>query len=113
MATIAINGTDLLPQPAQARWEDTIIDGKLAGTEALGAYKTFRIQAPILAGQTFNWDTFENQVLTSLQAFAPADRPSGSNVIYNSGVVSRKIKTYQSPEDRTVTGIELEISVIV
>jgi hypothetical protein len=113
MATIEINGTELSPQPAAARWEETISGGKLDGTDALGAYKLFRISAPILVGQTFNWQTYENQVLTSLQAFAPGARPTAADVVYSSGVVSRKIKSFDMPGDLTITGVELEILVVV
>lgn len=113
MATIKINGTALSPQPAFDAWVENVAGGKLDGTDALGAYKIFRMQAPNLAGQTFNWQTFENQVLTSLQAYAPGDLPTGADVVYSSGVVSRKIKTFESPLDRTVTGVELEIAVVV
>jgi hypothetical protein len=113
MATIMANGSMLLPQPARATWDDTIIDQVLDGTQAVGAFRTLRISAPKLVDQAFNWGSFENQVLSSLQAFAPGDRPTGPDVVYSSGVVARKIKTYQMPEDRTVTGVELEILVVV
>jgi hypothetical protein len=118
MATIQINGVDLAPQPAEATWETEIIKsdqggGLLNGTEAVGAYKIFRVRAPVLAGQSFNWDSYDNQVLTSLQAFAPGELPTSANVVYSSGVVSRKITTYRSPVERTITGIEMEILVVV
>lgn len=113
MATIKINGTALQPQPAHDVWEENVPGGKLNGTDELGAYKIFRMTAPTLAGQVFNWQTFENQVLASLQTYAPGDLPTGADVVYSSGVVSRKIKTLESPLDRTVTGVELEIAVIV
>ena len=114
MATIKINGVTLDPQPARAKWDDNIVDGKLNGTDALGAYRTLTIQAPPLAGQAnFNWTDFQNQVLSSIQAFAPGDQPTGSNVIYSSGVVSRQIKTYDVGDDRTVGGVQMEILVVV
>lgn len=113
MATIKINGTTLEPQPAFDAWEEVIFDQKLDGVEALGAYKVFRMRAPSLAGQTFNWDQFENQVLSSLQAYAPGDLPTGADVVYSSGVVSRKIARFESPLDRSVTGVELVILVVV
>lgn len=113
MATIRINGTTLSPQPAYDSWEENVAGGKLDGTDELGAYKIFRMQAPALAGQAFNWQAFENQVLTSLQAYAPGDLPTGADVVYSSGVVSRKIKRLESPLDRSVTGVELEIAVVV
>lgn len=113
MATIKINGTTLQPQPANDGWQTDIAGQVLNGTQAVGSYQMFRMQAPALAGQSFNWDQFENQVLTSLQAYAPGDLPTGADVIYNSGVVSQKIAQYQSPLDRSVTGIELVLLVII
>jgi hypothetical protein len=113
MATIKINGTTLTPQPASDVWEENISGGMLDGTDEVGAYKIFRIQAPVLAGQAFNWQQFENQVLTSLQAYAPGDLPTGTDVVYSAGVVSRKIKQFQMPLDQTVRGVELEIAVVV
>lgn len=112
MATIAINGTTLQPQPMNDGWEDVIISGNLNGTDTTGAYKIFRMQAPNLAGQMFNWDTFENQVLVSLQAYAPGELPTSANIVYNSGVVSRKIARYDSPLDNSISGVELVIQVI-
>lgn len=114
MATIKINGVTLVPQPAAAKWEENISGSKLNGTDEVGAYKIFKITAPPLVdGESFNWQTYENQVLTSLQAYAPGDQPSGANVTYSAGVVSRKIKSYEMPLERTVQGVEMEIAVIV
>ena len=113
MATIAINGVELQPQPAYDAWEDVQVNLNLNGTDGLGAYKIFRMQAPALAGQTFNWDNFENQVLTSLTAYAPGGLPTDAEVTYNIGVVSKKILKYESPLDRSVVNVELVILVIV
>jgi hypothetical protein len=113
MATIAINGTPLEPQTAWDEWESEPVDRKLNGTHAVGAYQIFRLQAPALAGQPFNWVQFENQVLTSLQAYAPGDLPTGANVVYTEGVVSGKIRRFTSPLDRSVTSVELEILVLI
>lgn len=113
MATIKINGTTLQPQPANDGWEDVVIEERLDGLEALGAYKIFRMEAPTLAGQTFNWQNFENQVLSSLQTYAPGDLPTGADVVYSSGVVAKKIREFRSPLDRTVTGVELVVLVVV
>lgn len=113
MATIAINGTTLQPQPMDDSWEDAIISGKLNGTDEIGAYKIFRMRCPALGGQDFNWDLFENQVLSSLTAYAPGELPTSANVTYTDGVISRKISRYNSPLDRSVTGVELVIQVIV
>lgn len=113
MATIAINGVELQPQPANDAWEDVPVNQNLNGTDGLGAYKIFRMQAPALAGQPFNWDSFENQVLTSLTAYAPGELPTSAEVTYNTGVVSKKILKYDSPLDRSVVNVELAILVIV
>jgi hypothetical protein len=114
MATIKINGVTLDPQPARAKWDDNLIDQKLNATDALGTYRLFTIHAPPLAGQAdFNWTDFQNQVLTSIQAFAPGDRPTGANVVYSSGAVARQIKTYESGDDRAVGGVMMEIWVVV
>ena len=112
MATIAINGTTLQPQPARTSWEDAIVAGKLDGTDHTGAYKIFRMQAPNIKSQVFNWDSFENQVLVSLTAYAVGDVFESANVTFSSGVVSKKISQYQSPLDNSNTGIELIIQVI-
>lgn len=113
MATIKIDGVTLQPQPAFDAWEDEVGSGVLNGTQVVGAYKRFRMRSPTLAGQVFNWASFENQVLTSLQAYAPGDVPTGANVIYSGGVVAQKISKYDSPLDRSVTGVELVLLVIV
>lgn len=114
MATVKINGTTLAPQPAFARWDSEIVDGSLDGTDDVGAYMRFTIRAPKLRGQTFNWDDYENQVLTSLQAYAPGDNPdTGADVVYSDGAVAKQIRSFEMPEDRTVSGVEMEIMVIV
>jgi hypothetical protein len=113
MATIKINGTELQPQPAQDIWEDTVIDQVLDGTDAVGALKAFVIEAPVLAGQVFNWRQFENQILASLQTYAPGDLPTGADVIYSDYVASGKISRYRMPVDQTVTGVTMRILVAV
>jgi hypothetical protein len=113
MATIAINGTPLEPQPAWDEWESELIDRKLNGTHAIGAYRIFRLRSPNLAGQSFNWVQFDNQVLVSLQTYAPGDLPTGANVVYSEGVVAGKIQRYTSPLDRSVSGVDLEILVLI
>lgn len=113
MATIKINGVELQPQPARDTWEAPAVGQKLNGTEEIGAYMVYRMFAPPLAGQTFNWRQFENQVLTSLQTYAPGELTTSADVIYSSGVVSQKIKTYEMPEDQSIVGIELDILVVI
>jgi hypothetical protein len=110
MVTIKINGTSLVPQPMEANWISEVIDGKLNGTDATGAYQIFKIATP--RNRSSNWDDYENQVLTSLQAFAPGDTPNGASVLYSAGVVSRKIREYSVDINRTVMA-EMEILVIV
>ena len=112
MALIAINGIELEPQPAVTSWEDIITNSNLNGTDGLGAYKLFRMQAPALAGQDFNWDDFENQVLTSLQTYPPNGLYTDADVIYTAGIVSRKIAKYESPIDNSVINVELVLQVI-
>lgn len=111
--TIKINGTVLAPQPARTFWKRTALGQNLNGTGALGAYETFVILAPKLLDQAFNWTSFENQVLSSLTAYAPGSGPLGTAVTYSGGVVSREIRQFEMPEDRSVSGVELEILVIV
>lgn len=111
MTLIAINGTILEPQPMWDEWQEEIVNEKLNGTDALGAYRKFIIRAPALAGQTFNWDSFENQELVTLQAYAPGGLPTGNSVIYSNGAVAKKIQKFTSPLDRSVTSIELIILV--
>lgn len=111
MALIAINGTILDPQPAWDEWSEVILQQTLAGTDALGAFRMFTMRAPPLAGQTFNWQQFENQELATFQAYAPGDLPAGDSIVYANGVVARKIQQWTSPLDRSVTGVELVILV--
>ena len=110
MVTIKINGTSLVPQPMEANWISEIVDQKLNGTDAIGSYQIFKMAAP--RNRNSNWDDYENQVLTSLQAFAPGDTPNGASVLYSAGVVSRKIREYSVDINRTVMA-EMEILVIV
>lgn len=113
MGTIRINGTDLQPQPAVDSWESVVTNQNLNGTNGVGAYMLYRMRAPNLAGQVYNWDSFENQVLTSLETHAPADLYNDANVTYNAGVVAQKITKYESPLDNSITGVELVLLVIV
>jgi hypothetical protein len=112
MATIAINGTTLQPQPADSTWEDSVTGGNLNGTDSLGAYKLLRLISPSLAGQAYNWNLFDNQDLISVQAYDPEDLPTGANVVFSAGAVSRKITRYESPLDNSINGVELIIQVI-
>lgn len=113
MALIAINGVILEPQPAWDEWQSEVVSQLLNGTESVGAFQTFVMRCPPLGGQDFNWTDFENQELTSLQTYPPGGLPTDAAVVYSSGVVSRKIETFTSPLDRSVTGVELRILVNV
>lgn len=110
--TIKLNGTALRPQPAEATWITDIVDQKLNGTDATGAYQILKLSSPQYRDSGYNWDTYENSVLTSIQAFAPGDTPNGASVLYNSGVVARKIREYRIDLNRTST-CDWEIAVIV
>lgn len=112
MVTIKINGTTLSPQPMEANWITEVVDQKLNGTDALGAYQIFRISTPRTRNSAYNWNDFENSVLTSIQAFAPGDTPSGASVLYSAGAVARKIREYTVDTNRTFM-TEMEILVIV
>lgn len=113
MATVKLNGTKLLPQPANDAWEEGLLGQRLNGTDEVGAYRVFRMKAPALAGQAFNWKQFENQELQSLQAYEVGGLPTGDDVVYTGGVVARKIARWESPLDRSVTGVELEVLVLI
>lgn len=113
MTQVLINGILLEPQPAETEWMLTVVEQKLDGTEATGAYQVFSMRAPPLKGQTFNWLDFENQVLTSITCYAPGTGPEGASVTYSSGAVARKIQNYQQPSDRTVRQISLEVAIVV
>jgi hypothetical protein len=110
--TIKINGVTLTPQPMETTWFSDVIDQRLNGTDATGAYQILRLSTPRFRNSVFNWDTYENQVLTSIQAFAPGDTPNGASVLYNSGVVARKIREYRTDINRT-NMCDWEIAVIV
>lgn len=110
--TIKCNGVALIPQPQEATWTIDIVDQKLDGTDALGAYRVLRLSTPQYRDSGYNWDTYENSVLTSIQAFAPGDTPNGASVLYNSGVVARRIREYRVDVNRTSTA-DWEIAVIV
>lgn len=110
---IMINGIILKPQPTNREWQVDITGQKLNGTQETGAYQRLIISSPKRNGQYFNWKDFENQVLDSITVFAPGDTPEDDYVTYSTGVVSKKIASYQIPEDQTVTGVSMEIMIIV
>lgn len=114
MGTIIINGTELSPQPAQVDWLIPVNGSKLNGTEAEAAFGVLVLSAPKMKNATFNWASFENSVLSSIVAPSPGtDAESNSYTTYNSGVISRKIKSFSVPNDRTVTGVSLEILIVL
>lgn len=113
---IQINGTALNPQPRTGDWRPFIQGGKLDGTDGTGAYRTLVLRSPNSRGGTanFNWEDFENSVLTSIQAFPPGETmKNGSATTYNSGVVSKPIKTLRSQPGDIVPPVEFVINVVV
>lgn len=113
--TIQINGTTLNPQPKDTSWESEIVGGKLDGTNAKGAYLIHTLKAPPFRGGTanFNWDSFDDTVLTSIQTHPPGQTmKTGTATTYNSGVVARSLKFRAEPGD-IISGVELEIAIVV
>lgn len=113
--TIQINSTTLIPQPGETSWEQVAMGEKLDGTNGLGAYWVHTLKAPVFSGGTasFNWDSFDNSVLTSIRTHAPGDTMRGTAVTYSSGVVSKPIMTLTAPPGGLVREVELRISVIL
>lgn len=111
MAEILLNGIKLEPQPASSEWTVETLGRKLNGTDEGAAFARLMLSSPPLKGQSFNWQQFENQVLTSMTAYAPGTGPEGAATTYSSGVVARKMTTYSQPSDRTVRQVILEILV--
>lgn len=112
MSQVLINGIVLKPQPTNREWSIPIVSGKLNGTQETAAYYVMTLQAPKMNGQYFNWRDFENTVLNSFTIFAPGESPESLYTTYQNAV-ARKIQSFQSPEDQTVTGISMEVMVIV
>lgn len=112
---IAINGVALNPQPADVDWESNIIDEKLDGTDATGAYQTVILRFPVDRGGTANWNlaTYENQVLTSIVLPARFSTMRDTGTTYSSGVVSKRIESIKSPPGGLVRGVEMSVRVIV
>lgn len=114
--TIQINGTTLDPQPQMTSWSPMTVATKLNGTESLGGYKLHTLTAPPDYGGTayWNWSSFENAVLTSIQTHSPlTDMVNGSATTYNSGVVSKPIRQIETTPGGIVRSVILEILVIV
>lgn len=112
--TVSINGTALNPQPRNVIWKPATVGGKLDGTMGLGAYDELTLTAPPARGGTaaFNWDDFENTVLTSIVAPAKGETmQSGSGTTYNSGVVSGPITVDGRPGDIQTT--EMTVWVVI
>lgn len=113
--SVAINGVALNPQPAEVNWSTEVIDGKLDGRDAIGAYMIATLVAPVDSGGTanWNWGTYDNTVLTSVTLPAPFSTMRDSGTTYSSGVVSKPIKSVQAPPGGLVRGVEMDILVIV
>lgn len=112
---VAINGVTLNPQPADVVWDSSVTGGKLDGTESAGAYEMVTLKAPVERGGTasWNWQTYENSVLTSIVLPARFDTMRGTGVTYSSGVASKRIKHIANPVGGLVKEVELEIMVIL
>lgn len=116
MAEVQINGTALNPQPRDASWELSTIGPKLDGTDALGAYDVLVLRSPPSRGGTanWNWSTFENQVLTSVQTIPRGQTlKSGTNTVYSSGVVAKAITPITTTPGDIVEAVELRLQVVV
>lgn len=111
--TVKINGTTLIPQPAETVWEFATLGQKMNGTDGLGAYMLHTLKAPVHVGGTSNWDDYDNTVLTSIVTHAPGDTMRGTEITYSSGVVSRPLRAQSAPPGGLVQGVELEILVVV
>ena len=97
--TITINGTALNPQPRAKVISSNSQGGKLDGTDALGAYAIIELTSTVARGGTanFNWDSFENSVLTSIALPAKTATLQDANTTYSSGVVASSISVQSRP----------------
>lgn len=113
--TVQINGVTLNPQPAEVNWSTDVIDGKLDGTEAVGASMIATLRAPVDGGGTvnWNWDTYDNSVLSSIVLPPPFSTQRDTGTTYSSGVVSRAIRKIDAPPGGLVRGVEMQVLVIV
>ena len=114
--TVLINGGTLVPQPSDTSWELISTGEKLDGTEAIGAYWLHTLRAPVFRGggtASYNWGSYDNIALTSITTHAPGDTMRGTAVTYNSGVVSKPIKSLTAPPGGLVHNVELKILVVV
>ena len=108
--TVQINGTTLSPQPREINWQSEIIDGKLNGTDAVGAYVPVTLSAPVDRGGSWNWASFENQVLTSITIPARYSTMSDSLTTYNDAIAKKIARTRAKVGD-TVDNVELTVLV--
>lgn len=111
--TVAINSVALIPQPASTDWRQISVDGKLDGTDALGAAWELTLKAPVFRGGTCNWDDYDNSVLTSVTAPAPGDTMRGTAVTYSSGVVSKPLSEQSAPPGGLVRGVTMVLTVVI
>ena len=113
---IQLNGTALSPQPAEVNWSTEIIQQKLNGVDATGAYQIVTLRAPVETGGTANWNwaSLENQELTSVQLPRPYTTMRQSDAVtYNSGVVTRKIQAINAPPGGLVRDVEMQVLVVI
>lgn len=114
--TLSINGTALNPQPQTARWAYQSTGGKLDGTDHLGAYDVLILTSPPARGGTanWNWNSFENQTLTSIVAPARGQTmKDGSGTTYNSGVVGKPIMEVRDVPGGVLESVEFRVLVVV
>lgn len=112
--TVQINGVTLNPQPAEVNWSSEIVGDYLDGSQAVGAYETVTLVAPVDSGGTanWNWGNYENMVLTSITIPARFETMRGSGTTYSDGVISKRIKSTNAPPGGLVRGVEMEVRVI-
>lgn len=112
---VLVNGGTLNPQPADITWEPNVIDQKLNGVDGLGAYYVVTLRAPAdySGSANWNWDSYDNTVLSSIVLPAPYESmKTGTGTTYSSGVVSRAIRKVASPVGGLIKDIEMQVQVI-
>ena len=112
---VQINSVTLNPQPRETSWETEVTGGKLNGTDATGASLVHVLKAPVDKGGTanWNWDDYDNTVLTSIQTHAPFDTMQGTAVTYSSSVVSKPILRHKGELGGIVADVEMRIMIVV
>lgn len=115
MANVIIDGSTLVPQPANINWQATVIKGKVNGTEAVGSAYIVTLTAPNSRGGTanWNWSSFENQVLTSIVIPARGQTlQNASFTTYNTKVVGKAIRQVRSVPGNILTPAQFDVLVV-